>query len=109
MKEFDETDFRESFNCPNVPEAEGVYVVTDTGGRVLYVGRSKGLRRSTAYLLAHVYDSGSGGYVNTASEPLFALQAEGDTATVHYLPCSDSVKHQKALKAKYDPPWNKLK
>jgi excinuclease UvrABC nuclease subunit len=41
MKKFDEPEIRESFVCPNVPEAEGVYVVTDADGHVLYVGRSK--------------------------------------------------------------------
>jgi hypothetical protein len=75
----------------------------------IYVGRSKGLRRRTAYLLGNIYDSGSGGHLHPASEPLLALQAKGETATVHYLLCSDSVKREKALKAKYDPPWNKLK
>ena len=63
MKKLDEPDIRESFVCPNVPEAEGIYVVTDANGHVLYVGRSKGLRRRTGYLLAHVYDSGIGGYL----------------------------------------------
>ena len=107
MKKLDEPEIRESFVCPNVPEAEGVYVITDVDGNVLYVARSKGLRRRTAYLLAHVYDSDSGGYLDDASEPLLALQAKGETVTVHYLQCSDSVEWEKALKAKYDPPWNK--
>jgi len=107
MKKFDESEIRESFVCPNVPEAEGVYVITDVDGNVLYVARSKGLRRRTAYVLAHVYDSDSGGYLDDASEPLLALQAKGETVTVHYLQCSDSVEWEKALKAKYDPPWNK--
>ena len=109
MKNFDEPDFSESFVCPNVPESEGIYVITDADGHVLYVGRSKGLRRRTAYLLAHVYDSDSGGYLDDASEPLLALQAKGENATVHYLPCSDTVERERALIAKYDPPWNKLK
>jgi len=107
MKKLDEPEIRESFVCPNVPEAQGVYLVTDADGHVLYVGRSKGLRRRTAYLLAHVYDSDSGGYLDDASEPLLALQAKGETVTVHYLQCSDSVERERALKAKYDPPWNK--
>jgi len=29
MKKLDEPEIRESFVCPNVPEAEGIYVVTD--------------------------------------------------------------------------------
>jgi len=107
MKRLDEPEIRESFVCPNVPEAEGVYVITDVDGNVLYVARSKGLRRRTAYLLAHVYDSESGGYLDDASEQLLALQAKGENATVHYLECSDSVERERALKAKYDPPWNK--
>ena len=107
MKKFDEPEIRESFVCPNVPEAEGVYVVTDADGHMLYVGRSKALRRRTAYLLGNVYDSDSRGYMEEASEPLLALQAKGETATIHYLQCSDSVERQKALKEKYDPPWNK--
>jgi hypothetical protein len=109
MKKYDEPDFYESFVCPNVPESEGVYIVTNASGHVLYVGRSKGLRRRTAYLLGNIYDSGSGGHLHPVSEPLLALQAKGETATVNYLLCSDSVKREKALKAKYDPPWNKLK
>jgi len=107
MKKFDEPEIRESFVCPNVPEAEGVYVVTDADGHVLYVGRSKGLRRRTAYLLGNLYDSESGGYLEEASEPLLALQAKGETVTVHYLQCSDSVERERALKMKYNPPWNK--
>ena len=75
MKKLDEPDIRESFVCPNVPEAEGIYIVTDPDGHVLYVGGSKGLRKQTGYLLAHVYDSDSGGYLDDASEPLLALQA----------------------------------
>ena len=63
MKKLDEPEIRESFVCPNVPEAEGVYVVTDADGHVLYVGRSKALRRRTTYLLGNVYDSDSGGYI----------------------------------------------
>ena len=107
MKELDEPEIRESFVCPNVPEAEGVYVVTDADGHVLYVGRSKGLRRRTAYLLGNLYDSDRGGYLDDASEQLLALQAKGEIVTVHYLQCSDSVERERALKAKYDPPWNK--
>jgi len=107
MKKLDEPEIRESFVCPNVPEAEGVYVVTDADGHVLYVRRSKALRRRTSYLLGNVYDSDSGGYLEEASEQLLALQAKGETATVHYLQCSNSVERERALKAKYDPPWNK--
>ena len=107
MKKLDEPETGESFVCPNVPEAEGVYVVTDADGHVLYVGRSKGLRRRTALLLGNVYDSDSGGYLEEASEPLLALQAKGETATVHYFQCSDSVESERALKTKYKPPWNK--
>jgi len=107
MKELDEPEIRESFVCPNVPEAEGVYVVTNADGQVLYVGRSKRLRRRTAYLLGNLYDSDSGGYLEEASEPLLALQANGETATIHYLECSDSVERERALKIKYKPPWNK--
>ena len=107
MKKFDELEIRESFVCPNVPEAEGIYVVTDADGHVLYVGRSKGLRRRTGYLLGNIYDSDKGGYLDDASEQLLALQAKGETPTVHYLSCSDSIERERALKAKYDPPWNK--
>jgi excinuclease UvrABC nuclease subunit len=107
MKKLDEPEIRESFVCPNVPEAEGIYVVTDADGYVLYVGCSKGLRRHTAYLLGNVYDSDRGGYLDDASERLLALQVKGETATVYYLQCSDSPEREKALKAKYDPPWNK--
>jgi excinuclease UvrABC nuclease subunit len=107
MKKLDEPEIRESFLCPNVPEAEGIYVITDADGHVLYVGRSKGLRRRTAYLLGNVYDSDSGGYLDDASEALLALQAKEETATLHHLQCSDSVERERALKAKYDPPWNK--
>src|SRR5215469_9847546 len=107
MKELDEPEIRESFVCPNVPEAEGVYVVTDADGQVLYVGRSKRLRRRTAYLLGNLYDSDSGGYLEEASEPLLTLQAKGETAIIHYLECSDSVERERALKIKYKPPWNK--
>ena len=107
MKKLDEPEIRESFVCPNVPEAEGIYTVTDADGNVLYVGRSKGLRRRTAYLLGNLYDSDRGGYLEEASEPLLALQAKGETATVHYLQCSDSVERERALKMKYNPPWNK--
>ena len=107
MKKLDEPEIRESFVCPNVPEGEGIYVITDADGHVLYVGRSKGLRRRTAFLLGNVYDGDSGGYVDDASEPLLALQAKGESATVYYLQCSDSVERERALKAKYDPPWNK--
>jgi len=103
----DEPEIRESFVCPNVPEAEGIYIVTDADGQVLYVGHSKGLRRRTAYLLGNLYDSDSGGYLDEASELLLALQAKGETATVYYLQCSDAVERERALKAKYDPPWNK--
>jgi len=107
MKKFDEPEIRESFVCPNVPEAEGIYVITDADGHVLCVGSSKRLRRRTAYILGNLYDSERGGYFDDASEPLLALQANGETATVHYLQCSDSFEREKALKAKYDPPWNK--
>ena len=107
MKKLDEPEIRESFVCPDVPEAEGVYVVTDADGHVLYVARSKGLRRRTAYLLGNLYDSDRGGYLDDASEQLLALQAKGETATVHYLQCSNSVERERALKAKYNPPWNK--
>ena len=107
MKKLDEPEIRESFVCPNVPEAEGIYVVTDADNHVLYVRSSKVLRRRTAYLLGNLYDSDKGGYLDDASEQLFALQAKGETATVHYLPCSDSVEREKALKRKNDPPWNK--
>ena len=107
MKKLDEPEIRESFVCPDVPEAEGIYVVTEADGHVLYVGRSQGLRRRTAYLLGNLYDSDRGGYLEEASEPLLALQAKGETVTVHYLQCPDSAKREKALKAKYDPPWNK--
>jgi len=106
MKKLDEPEIREWFVCPNVPEAEGVYVVTDADGHVLYVGGSKALRKQTGYLLAHVYDSDMGGYLEEASERLLALQAKGETVTVHYLQCSDSVEREKALKTKYNPPWN---
>ena len=107
MKKLNEPEIRESFVCPNVPEAEGVYVITDVDGHVLYVARSRGLRRCTAYLLPHVYDSESGGYLDDASEPLLALQAKGENATVHFLQSADSVERERALIAKYDPPWNK--
>jgi excinuclease UvrABC nuclease subunit len=49
-----EPEIRESFVCPNVPEAEGIYVITDTDDRVLYVGSSKGLRRHAAYILGNL-------------------------------------------------------
>jgi len=107
MIKLDEPEIRESFVCPNVPEAEGIYIVTNADGHVLYVGRSKGLRRRTAYLLGNLYDSDSGGYLDEASELLLALQAKGESAIVHYLQCSDSAGRERALKAKYEPPWNK--
>ena len=107
MKKFDEPEIRESFVCPNVPEAEGIYLITDADGHVLCVGSSKRLRRRTAYILGNLYDSERGGYFDDASEPLLALQAKGETATVHYLQCSGSFEREKALKAKYDPAWNK--
>ena len=109
MKKLDEPEIRESFVCPDVPEAEGIYVVTEADGHVLYVGRSQGLRRRTAYLLGNLYDSDRGGYLDDASEQLLALQAKGETVTVHYLQCSDSVERERALKAKYDPPCNKVR
>jgi len=107
MIKLDEPEIRESFVCPNVPEAEGIYIVTNADGHVLYVGRSKGLRRRTAYILGNLYDSDTGGYLDEASEPLLAFQGKGENATVYYLQCSDSVERERALKAKYDPPWNK--
>jgi len=103
----DEPEIHESFVCPNVPEAEGIYIVTDADRQVLYVGHSKGLRRRTAYLLGNLYDGDSGGYLDETSELLLALQAKGETATIHYLQCSDSAARAKALKTKYEPPWNK--
>jgi len=106
MKKLDEPEIRESFVCPNVPEAECIYVITDADGCVLYVGSSKRLRARTAYILGNLYDSDRGGYLDEASEPLLALQAKGENATLHYLACSDSVERERALKAKYDPPWN---
>jgi hypothetical protein len=107
MIKLDEPEIRESFVCPNVPEAEGIYIVTDADGHVLYVARSKGLRRRTAYLLGNVYDGDSGGYLDEASEQLLALQAKGENAKVYYLQCSDGAEREGTLKAKYDPPWNK--
>ena len=107
MIKLDEPEIRESFVCPNVPEAEGIYIVTDVDGNVLYVGRSKGLRRRTAYLLGNIYDGDNGGSLDEASEPLLALQAKGENARIYYVQCSDSVERERALKAKYDPPWNK--
>jgi len=107
MKKLDAPEIHESFVCPNVPEAEGIYVVTNAEGHVLYVGSSKGLRRRTAYILGNLYDSDRGGYLDEASEPLLAFQVEGETATIHYLPCSDGFERARTLKAKYDPPWNK--
>ncbi|HEV2046732.1 MAG TPA: GIY-YIG nuclease family protein [Chthoniobacterales bacterium] len=109
MKILEEPDIIGSFVCPNVPEVPGVYVVTDDDGHVLYVGRSDGLRRRTAYLLAHVYDTSSGRYLHDGSEPLLALQAKGETASVHYLSCPNVTEREQALIAKYDPPWNKRK
>ena len=108
MKKFDEPEIRESFVCPNVPEAEGIYVITDADGHVLYVASSKGLRRRTAYILGNLYDSDRGGYLDEASEPLLALQTKGETATIHYLQCSDGFERERTLKTKYDPPWNKV-
>jgi excinuclease UvrABC nuclease subunit len=107
MKKFDEPEIRESFVCPNVPEAEGIYLITDADGHVLCVGSSKRLRRRTAYILGNLYDSDRGGHLDEASEPLLALQTKGETTTIHYLQCSDGFEREKALKAKYDPPWNK--
>ena len=60
MKKFDEPEIRESFICPNVPEAEGIYVITDADAHVLCVGSSKRLRRRTAYILGNLYDSDRG-------------------------------------------------
>lgn len=82
-------------------------MITDADGDVLYVGRSKGLRRRIAYILGNIYDSDRGGYLDEASEPLLTLQGKGENATVYYLQCSNSVERERALKAKYDPPWNK--
>ena len=106
MKKLDEPEIRESFVCPNVPETEGIYIITDADGGVLCVGSSKGLRRRTAYILGNLYDSDRGGYFDETSEPLLALQAKGETATIHYFQCSDAFERERALKAKYDPPWN---
>jgi excinuclease UvrABC nuclease subunit len=107
MKKLDEPEIHGSFVCPNVPEAEGIYVITSADASVLYVGSSKGLRRRAAYILGNLYDSDRGGYLDDASEPLLAFQTKGETATIHYLQCSDAIERAKALKAKYDPPWNK--
>src|SRR5215468_10730083 len=79
MKKFDEPEIRESFVCPNVPEAEGIYVITDGDDHVLCVGSSKRLRRRNAYILGNLYDSERSGYLDDASEPLLALQANGET------------------------------
>jgi len=52
------------------------------------------MRRRTGYILGNLYDSERGGYFDDASEPLLALQAKGETATIHYLQCSDSFESE---------------
>ena len=102
-----EPDIAGSVVCHNIPEDVGVYLITDTSGTVLYVGKSNNLRRRIAYLEAHVYDSSSGGYTHDASEPLIRLQAEGKDILVHYILCKDYDAREHQLKQKYNPPWNR--
>jgi predicted GIY-YIG superfamily endonuclease len=102
-----ETDIAGRVVCHNIPEASGVYIVTDTNGSVLYVGSSNSLRRRIAYLEAHVADSASGGFTHDASDPLLQFQASGNEAVVHYILCDDYKRRERQLKEKYQPPWNK--
>lgn len=107
MATLSETNVAGSVVCHNIPETCGVYIVTNTGGSVLYVGSSNSLRRRIAYLEAHVSDSASGGFTHDASEPLLQFQANGNKAIVHYIICDDYKQRERQLTQKYQPPWNK--
>ena len=107
MTTLQEPDIAGSIVCHNIPEDAGVYLVTNTGSTVLYVGSSNCLRRRIAYLEAHVYDSSSGKYTHDASDPLIQLQAKSKDIVVSYILCEDYKVREYQLKQKYNPPWNR--
>jgi GIY-YIG catalytic domain len=94
--------------CHDIPESGGVYLITGANAEVLYVGSTNCLRRRIAYLEGHIRDKSSGGFLHDASDPLLQLQASGTKVRVHYMCCSDYEDKARRLKAKYDPPWNKI-
>lgn len=104
-----EPDITGRVACQNIPEKPGVYLVTDEGGGVLYVGSSNSLRRRIAYLHAHVNDKSSGGFIHDASDPLMKYQEQGHRLSVHYIICQDYKIRERILMNKYKPPWNKAK
>jgi excinuclease UvrABC nuclease subunit len=93
--------------CYNIPDAPGVYIVTDHQDDVLYIGSTNNLRRIIAYLEAHVHDKSANKYLNAAADPLYRFQAEGKQAKVHYIKCEDYKEKAIKLRGKYRPPWNK--
>ena len=107
MTTLQEPNITGSVVCHNIPEDTGVYLVTDAGGNVYYIGSSNCLRRRIAYLEAHVYNSSSGGYTHDTSNPLIQLQAKGKNMVVHYILCKDYKMKECQLKQKYNPPWNR--
>lgn len=100
-KTLNESDVTGSIICHNIPEEEGVYLVTDKNGGVLYVGRTNRLRRRIAYLEANAG-------THTASGKLLAFQSSGQDAIVHFIVCKNYQEREKELISKYNPPWNTL-
>lgn len=94
--------------CHNIPESGGVYIITGTNAQVLYVGSTNCLRRTVAYLEGHIRDRSGGGFLHDASDLVLQLQASGKKVRVHYICCSDYEDEERNLKAKYDPPWNRM-
>ena len=102
-----ELDISGSMVCHNVPEQTGVYIVTDAGRNVLYVGSTNCLRRRIAYLEAHVRDKSGGGFTHDASDLVIHLQETGQNVHLHYIACADYKARETLLKKKYRPAWNK--
>lgn len=109
MAVISEKDISGSIACHNIPEAIGVYIITDENNEVLYVGYSSSLRRRIAYMEAHVFDARSNKYTHSAADQLIKLQSKGKKAITHYMICEsekEAKKKEQELIDKYKPIWN---
>jgi len=92
---------------PFYPNRKGVYVLTNSSGQVLYVGRSKQLCRRASHLTAMQRDgTNPQGLSHIIAGLVRKLQEQGQAVFIQFIETDDDHATEIKLIREYDPPLN---
>jgi len=104
---WEEENATDPVELPQYPNRSGVYIITDSNDKVLYIGQSKQLSRRVSHLTALQKDKRSKTkYSHLNAGKVRRKQDKGETLYVRFIKCKDHKKCEKELLKKYKTRWN---